>query len=65
MYPLLFTKRKFAKKIPMSGLLKEKIEIENLQKEYLLLSKINFCLDNKTCNKNNVIKESVLEQCEL
>ncbi|MEC5166397.1 hypothetical protein RCH18_002137 [Flavobacterium sp. PL11] len=45
----------------MKGLLKEKSEIEKLKMEYEKLSKINFNID-KTAP---VIKEMVLEECEL
>lgn len=47
---------------PMTGLLKEKSEIEKLQKEYQTLFEQNFNIE-KTPTET-VIEELVLEECE-
>lgn len=47
---------------PMNGLLKEKSEIEKLQKEYQTLAEQNFNIE-KTPTET-VIEELVLEECE-
>lgn len=48
---------------PMTGLLKEKSEIEKLKKEYQILAEQNFNIE-KTPNEI-VVEESVLVECEL
>ena len=50
---------------PMTGLLKEKSEIEKLQKEYQTLFEQNFNTE-KTTNKTTINQEElILEECEL
>jgi hypothetical protein len=49
----------------MIGLLKEKSEIEKLQKEYKILSELNFNTDETPPSTTTVYKEElVLEECE-
>jgi hypothetical protein len=47
---------------PMTGLLKEKSEIEKLKKEYQILAEQNFNIE-KTPTET-IIEELVLEECE-
>jgi hypothetical protein len=49
----------------MIGLLKEKSEIEKLQKEYKIFSELNFNTDETPPSTTTVYKEElVLEECE-
>jgi hypothetical protein len=49
----------------MKGLLQEKSEIEKLKKEYQMLSKLNFNIEDSSV-KSIVTKEKlILEDCEL
>lgn len=48
---------------PMTGLLKEKSEIEKLKKEYQILAEQNFNIEKMP--NETVIEESVLVECEL
>ncbi|SEG49990.1 hypothetical protein SAMN04488130_1187 [Flavobacterium urumqiense] len=48
---------------PMTGLLKEKSEIEKLKKEYQILAEQNFNIEKMP--NETVVEESVLLECEL
>lgn len=48
---------------PMTGLLKEKSEIEKLKKEYQILAEQNFNIEKMP--NETVVEESVLVECEL
>jgi hypothetical protein len=49
----------------MTGLLQEKSEIEKLQKEYQMLSELNFNTDIVILSKDKTPKEElILEECE-
>ena len=50
---------------PMTGLLKEKSEIEKLKREYQILSEQNFDLEKKPIQPTATKEELVLEECEL
>ena len=49
----------------MIGLLQEKSEIEKLQREYKMLSELNFSTEEATSHTTITYKEElVLEECE-
>ena len=48
---------------PMTGLLKEKSEIEKLKKEYQTLDEQNFNIEKTPAE--TIIEESLLVKCEL
>ena len=48
---------------PMTGLLKEKSEIEKLKKEYQTLAEQNFNIEKTPAE--TIIEESLLVKCEL
>ncbi|MFV8328351.1 hypothetical protein [Flavobacterium sp. ZS1P14] len=49
----------------MTGLLKEKSEIEKLKREYQILAEQNFDTEKNTSMPSNAKEELVLEDCEL
>lgn len=50
----------------MTGLLQEKSEIEKLQREYKILSELNFNTDTDLLSKViNPKEELILEECEV
>ena len=50
----------------MTGLLKEKSEIEKLKREYQIFSELNFNIETETSESTSITKEElVLEECEL
>ncbi|SEA03447.1 hypothetical protein SAMN05443667_101687 [Flavobacterium gillisiae] len=49
----------------MIGLLQEKSEIEKLQREYKILSELNFNIDTDLISKVTIPEEElILEECE-
>lgn len=49
---------------PMTGLLKEKSEIEKLKKEYQTLSEQNFKIEKMPNETVVTVEECVLQECE-
>lgn len=49
----------------MTGLLKEKSEIEKLKREYQILAEQNFDTEKNASTPTNAKEELVLEECEL
>lgn len=49
----------------MTGLLKEKSEIEELQREYQILAEQNFNIEKKPAKPVVAKEELILEECEL
>ena len=49
---------------PMQGLLKEKSEIERLQREFKILSEQISKTDKRTTESNIQTEELILEECE-